>query len=188
MVNSFYVQYWDKQITFTTPASSLKVEKGNSACGNRASPVSHRASDQHPLPVLRLPQLSGGHHSQSGEVGAEELGREAAWRDAGGPHLGCGEFQRVALQDHQLLVTAITTDQLRAAITHPAQHAGLVLKPGLVETILTDLREEPDHCHSASLTPRNFLFIVCNLRAPRAISLARMVEGDHHRDEWEIAP
>jgi hypothetical protein len=29
---------------------------------------------------------------------------------------------------------------------------------------------------------------VCNLRAPRAISLARMVEGDHHRDEWEIAP
>ncbi|MGH3547748.1 MAG: NACHT and WD repeat domain-containing protein [Pseudonocardiaceae bacterium] len=48
-----------------------------------------------------------------------------------------------ALQDHQLLVTPMTVQELREAITSPAQRAGLVLEPGLVETILADLGEEP---------------------------------------------
>jgi WD40 repeat protein len=48
-----------------------------------------------------------------------------------------------ALQNHQLLVTPMNAEELRAAIIRPAERAGLRLEPGLVETILADLGEEP---------------------------------------------
>jgi len=57
----------------------------------------------------------------------------------------CADYPPLAsaLQDHQLLVTPMTDEELQAAITHPAQQASLVLEPGLVETILADLGKEP---------------------------------------------
>ena len=48
-----------------------------------------------------------------------------------------------ALQDHQLLVTSMTQQELRAAIIDPAHRTGLVLEPGLAETILAELGEQP---------------------------------------------
>ncbi|MGH8906520.1 MAG: cytochrome D1 domain-containing protein [Egibacteraceae bacterium] len=47
------------------------------------------------------------------------------------------------LEDNQALVGPMTAAELRAAITSPAERAGLTLEPGLVETVLADLGEEP---------------------------------------------
>ncbi len=72
-----------------------------------------------------------------------------------------------ALQDHQLLVTPMTSEELREAITNPARRAGLVLEPGLVETILADLGEEPgalpllSHALSATWERRRGRTLTC---------------------------
>lgn len=45
-----------------------------------------------------------------------------------------------ALQHHQVIVTPMTNDELRAAIERPAEQASLLLEPGLVDLMLRDLR------------------------------------------------
>jgi WD40 repeat protein/class 3 adenylate cyclase len=48
-----------------------------------------------------------------------------------------------ALEDHQALVGPMTEEELRRAIERPAEQAGLLLEPGLVEGILRDVVGEP---------------------------------------------
>jgi WD40 repeat protein/class 3 adenylate cyclase len=48
-----------------------------------------------------------------------------------------------ALEDRQALVGPMSEDELRSAIERPAEHAGLLLEPGLVEGILRDVVGEP---------------------------------------------
>ena len=57
----------------------------------------------------------------------------------------CFEYDglRLALEKHQALIGAMNADELREAITLPAQSAGWDLQPGLVELILRDVGEEP---------------------------------------------
>ena len=47
------------------------------------------------------------------------------------------------LEDHQALVGPMTEEELRRAIERPAEKAGLLLEPGLVEAILHDVVGEP---------------------------------------------
>jgi WD40 repeat protein len=49
-----------------------------------------------------------------------------------------------AIQDGQIIVEPMTESDLRLAITGPAAAAGLEIEPGLVETILSDLRTGRD--------------------------------------------
>ncbi|GAB3841776.1 hypothetical protein GCM10027610_051540 [Dactylosporangium cerinum] len=64
---------------------------------------------------------------------------------------------RTALQHRQLAVGPMTEDELRQAITGPARRAGLELEPGLVETLLHDLRQRSlssaDTAHEAGVLP-----------------------------------
>jgi formylglycine-generating enzyme required for sulfatase activity len=57
----------------------------------------------------------------------------------------CAEYDglRQALQEHQEYIGAMSADELREAITAPAQAAGWDLQPGLVELILQDVGQEP---------------------------------------------
>src|SRR5439155_9952204 len=57
----------------------------------------------------------------------------------------CAEYPRLAaaLEDHQALVGPMSEEELRRAIERPAERAGLVLEPGLVEGILRDVVGEP---------------------------------------------
>jgi WD40 repeat protein len=57
----------------------------------------------------------------------------------------CAAYPRLAaaLEDRQALVGPMSEDELRRAIEQPAEHAGLVLEPGLVESILRDVVGEP---------------------------------------------
>ena len=57
----------------------------------------------------------------------------------------CFEYDglRPALEKHQALIGAMNADELREAITLPAQSAGWDLQPGLVELILRDVGQEP---------------------------------------------
>jgi WD40 repeat protein/energy-coupling factor transporter ATP-binding protein EcfA2 len=57
----------------------------------------------------------------------------------------CTEYAELksAVQDHQVWVGPMSTTDLRRAIEGPAARAGLVLEPGLVETILADLGDGP---------------------------------------------
>ncbi|RPH60202.1 MAG: hypothetical protein EHM81_06710, partial [Chloroflexi bacterium] len=57
----------------------------------------------------------------------------------------CAEFDglRQALEKHQAYIGAMTPDELREAITAPAQAAGWDFQPGLVELILQDVGQEP---------------------------------------------
>jgi WD40 repeat protein/class 3 adenylate cyclase/energy-coupling factor transporter ATP-binding protein EcfA2 len=48
-----------------------------------------------------------------------------------------------ALEDHQALVGPMSEEELRRAIERPADGAGLILEPGLVEGILRDVVGEP---------------------------------------------
>jgi hypothetical protein len=75
----------------------------------------------------------------------------------------CADYPELAavLQDHQVLVGPMSAAELRQAIEGPATRAGLTLEPGLVETILDDLGDEPGRlplviaravCHPAAPT------------------------------------
>ncbi len=57
----------------------------------------------------------------------------------------CAAYPRLAaaLEDRQALVGPMSEDELRRAIERPAEQAGLVLEPGLVEGILRDVVGEP---------------------------------------------
>ncbi|MGH8901650.1 MAG: NACHT and WD repeat domain-containing protein [Egibacteraceae bacterium] len=57
----------------------------------------------------------------------------------------CAEYPELVavVQDRQVLVGPMPAAELREAITGPAARAGLVLEPGLVETVLADLGGEP---------------------------------------------
>jgi WD40 repeat protein/class 3 adenylate cyclase len=57
----------------------------------------------------------------------------------------CAAYPRLAaaLEDRQALVGPMSEDELRRAIERPAEHAGLLLEPGLVEGILRDVVGEP---------------------------------------------
>ena len=48
-----------------------------------------------------------------------------------------------ALEDRQALVGPMSEEELRRAIERPAEHAGLLLEPGLVEGILRDVVGQP---------------------------------------------
>ncbi len=57
----------------------------------------------------------------------------------------CAEFEglRNALKTHQEYIGAMTADELRQAITAPAQSAGWDFQPGLVDLFLQDVGTEP---------------------------------------------
>jgi hypothetical protein len=57
----------------------------------------------------------------------------------------CAEYPELVtvIQDHQVVVGPMTSAELRQTIERPAAQAGWVLEPGLVETVLADLGEEP---------------------------------------------
>jgi WD40 repeat protein/class 3 adenylate cyclase len=57
----------------------------------------------------------------------------------------CAAYPRLAaaLEERQALVGPMSEDELRRAIERPAEQAGLVLEPGLVEGILRDVVGEP---------------------------------------------
>ncbi len=57
----------------------------------------------------------------------------------------CFEYEglRLALEKHQANIGAMTPDELREAITAPAQAAGWDFQPGLVSLILEDVGSEP---------------------------------------------
>jgi WD40 repeat protein/class 3 adenylate cyclase len=57
----------------------------------------------------------------------------------------CAAYPRLAseLEDHQGLVGPMREEELRRAIERPAEYAGLILEPGLVEGILRDVVGEP---------------------------------------------
>ncbi|MEW2569840.1 WD40 repeat domain-containing protein [Streptomyces sp. NPDC047070] len=58
-------------------------------------------------------------------------------------YAACLEYPQLAESvNHALVVTAMTADQLREAIVHPAQDVGLQIEPGLVEILLRDLGAE----------------------------------------------
>jgi WD40 repeat protein len=48
-----------------------------------------------------------------------------------------------ALRDRQLLVGPMDADELRAAVTGPAEHAGLRAEPGLVDAVVADAADQP---------------------------------------------
>ncbi len=57
----------------------------------------------------------------------------------------CAEYDglRQVLEEHQKYIGAMTPDELRQAITAPAQSAGWDFQPGLVDLILQDVGTEP---------------------------------------------
>jgi formylglycine-generating enzyme required for sulfatase activity len=57
----------------------------------------------------------------------------------------CAEYEglRLALEKHQAYIGAMTSDELREAITAPAQKNGWDFQPGLVDLILRDVGTEP---------------------------------------------
>ena len=57
----------------------------------------------------------------------------------------CAEYEglRLALEKHQAYIGAMTPDELRDAITEPAQANGWDFQPGLVDLILQDVGVEP---------------------------------------------
>jgi WD40 repeat protein/class 3 adenylate cyclase len=57
----------------------------------------------------------------------------------------CAAYPRLAavLGDHQVLVGPMSEEELRRAVERPAEQAGLLLEPGLVEGIVRDVIGEP---------------------------------------------
>jgi WD40 repeat protein/class 3 adenylate cyclase/energy-coupling factor transporter ATP-binding protein EcfA2 len=57
----------------------------------------------------------------------------------------CAAYPRLAsaLEEHQALVGPMSEEELRRAIERPAEHAGLLLEPGVVEGILRDVVGQP---------------------------------------------
>jgi WD40 repeat protein/class 3 adenylate cyclase len=57
----------------------------------------------------------------------------------------CAAYPRLAaaLSDHQVLVGPMSEEELRSAVERPAEHAGLLLEPGVVEGIVRDVIGEP---------------------------------------------
>ena len=57
----------------------------------------------------------------------------------------CAAYPRLAsaLEDKQALVGPMTEEELRRAIERPAEHAALVLEPGVVEGLLRDVAGQP---------------------------------------------
>jgi WD40 repeat protein/class 3 adenylate cyclase len=57
----------------------------------------------------------------------------------------CAAYPRLAaaLSDHQVLVGPMSEEELRSAVERPAEHAGLLLEPGVVEGIIRDVIGEP---------------------------------------------
>ncbi|MGH8887788.1 MAG: AAA family ATPase, partial [Egibacteraceae bacterium] len=82
----------------------------------------------------------------------------------------CAEYPELvaALQDRQALVGPMSMAELRQAIEGPAARAELVLEPGLVETVLADLGEEPGSLPLLS----HALFATWQRRRGRTLTLA----------------
>jgi serine/threonine protein kinase len=57
----------------------------------------------------------------------------------------CAEYEglRLMLEKHQVYIGTLTTDELREAITAPAEKNGWDFQPGLVDLILADVGTEP---------------------------------------------
>ena len=85
--------------------------------------------------VLALAALAGGADTQAIAV----LGVRADF------YARCAEYPELValIQDRQVLVGPMSPAELRVAIAGPSARAGLALEPGLVETVLADLGEEP---------------------------------------------
>jgi hypothetical protein len=66
-------------------------------------------------------------------------------------HGSCARFPELvtALEDHQLVVSPMTTPELRAASVEPANQTGLELQPGLVDRLLADSGADPVDEHAA---------------------------------------
>ncbi|MGH8885864.1 MAG: NACHT and WD repeat domain-containing protein, partial [Egibacteraceae bacterium] len=82
----------------------------------------------------------------------------------------CAEYPELvgALQDNQALVGPMSTANLRRAIEGPAARAGIALEPGLVETVLDDLGDEPGSLPLLS----HALFETWERRRGRTLTLA----------------
>jgi hypothetical protein len=82
----------------------------------------------------------------------------------------CAAYPELAtlLQDRQVMVGPMSTDEFKEAITAPAAQAGLVLEPGLTETVLGDLAEEPGSLPLLS----HALFATWQRRRGRRLTLA----------------
>lgn len=82
----------------------------------------------------------------------------------------CGDYPELAalLQDHQVVVGAMTSHELLRAIEGPAERVGATLEPGLAETILGDLEEAPGALPLLS----HALFETWTRREGRALTLA----------------
>jgi WD40 repeat protein len=82
----------------------------------------------------------------------------------------CAEYLELVdmMQDHQVLVGPMTTAELRESVVGPATRARLVLEPGLVETVLVDVGEEPGSLPLLS----HALFATWQRRRGRQLSLA----------------
>jgi Novel STAND NTPase 1 len=67
----------------------------------------------------------------------------------------CATYPRLAaaFKHRQELVGPMSEEELRRAIEGPAQHAGLVLEPGLVEAVLRDVVGEPGAAASPLAQP-----------------------------------
>ncbi|MBO0876675.1 MAG: hypothetical protein J2P19_25135, partial [Pseudonocardia sp.] len=70
-------------------------------------------------------------------------------------HGSCARFPMLvtALQDHQVVLGPMTTAELRAVIVEPANRAGLVAQPGLVDRLLADTGADPGDEHGADYDP-----------------------------------
>jgi hypothetical protein len=82
----------------------------------------------------------------------------------------CADYPELVslLQDHQVVVGAMTAPELRQVIEGPAGRAGLVLEPGLTQTILGDLGNEPGALPLLS----HALFATWQHRRERTLTLA----------------
>ncbi len=67
----------------------------------------------------------------------------------------CAGFPELvgAMQGGQIVVGPMTDADLRRVITGPAEASGLAVEPGLVDTILADLRSAADGAHSSAGAP-----------------------------------
>ncbi|MGH8930080.1 MAG: hypothetical protein ACRDZO_05435, partial [Egibacteraceae bacterium] len=82
----------------------------------------------------------------------------------------CAEYPELvaAMQDRQVLVGPMAAPELREAIEGPAARAGLTLEPGLAETVLADLGDEPGSLPLLS----HALFATWQRRRGRVLTLA----------------
>ena len=75
------------------PGLVLEVDKRHPLGRRGPLPMGHRTGDHHAVAVGHRSQRLGGQYPHRVQVGPQELGRVTVRGDAGGPHVGGGQFQ-----------------------------------------------------------------------------------------------